>query len=76
MAVHSSQLPRRSSDTNSGALTKAAALLLGLLAGTLAVVAVLMWADAGRRATTGRLRPPLRLLRCTTTPPTTTPRCR
>ncbi|HET8874075.1 MAG TPA: multicopper oxidase domain-containing protein [Gaiellaceae bacterium] len=46
MAVHSSQLPRRRSETNSGALTKAAALLLGLLAGTLAVVAVLMWADA------------------------------
>jgi nitrite reductase (NO-forming) len=46
MSVHSSQLPRRSSDTNSGALVKAAALLLGLLAGTLAVVAVLMWADA------------------------------
>src|SRR4029450_11742610 len=46
MAVHSSQLPRRSSQTNSEALVKAAALLLGLLAGTLAVVAVLMWADA------------------------------
>ena len=46
MAVHSSQLPRRRSETNSGALSKAAALLLGLLAGALAVVAVLMWADA------------------------------
>ena len=46
MAVHSSQLPRRSSDKNSEALVKAAALILGLLAGTFAVVAVLMWADA------------------------------
>ena len=46
MSVHSSQLPRRSSDRNSEALVKAAAVLLGLLAGTLAVVAVLMWADA------------------------------
>jgi nitrite reductase (NO-forming) len=46
MSVHSSQLPRRTSDRNSEALVKAAGLLLGLLAGTLAVVAVLMWADA------------------------------
>jgi nitrite reductase (NO-forming) len=46
MSVHSSQLPRRTSDRNSEVLVKAAALLLGLLAGTLAVVAVLMWADA------------------------------
>jgi nitrite reductase (NO-forming) len=46
MSVQSSPLPRRRPETNSEALTKAAALLLGLLAGTLAIVAVLMWADA------------------------------
>jgi len=46
MSVHSSPLPRRRPETSSEALTKVAALILGLLAGTLAIVAVLMWADA------------------------------
>ena len=46
MSIHSSPLPGRSPETNSAALAKAAALLLGLLVGVLAIVAVLMWADA------------------------------
>jgi nitrite reductase (NO-forming) len=50
MAVHSAQAPApaplRRGPTDSGALAKAAALLLGLLVGILGLVAVLMWADA------------------------------
>ncbi|HEX2288519.1 MAG TPA: multicopper oxidase domain-containing protein, partial [Gaiellaceae bacterium] len=37
---------RRPESTTGGALAKVAALLLGLLVGTLGIVAVLMWADA------------------------------
>src|SRR5215218_8499792 len=44
MSAHSYPSPRR--ETNAEALTKAAAVLLGLLVGTLGIVAVLMWADA------------------------------
>ena len=46
MSAHTSPLPRRSPQSNADAFAKAAALLLGLLVGTLAIVAVLMWADA------------------------------
>lgn len=38
-------IPPRRLETNAEALTKAVALLLGLLVGTLGIVAVLMWAD-------------------------------
>src|SRR5829696_8808951 len=44
MSAHPYPSHRR--ETNAEALTKAAALLLGLLVGTLGIVAVLMWADA------------------------------
>src|SRR5215211_3980791 len=44
MSAHSYPSPRR--ETNAEALAKAAAILLGLLVGTLGIVAVLMWADA------------------------------
>ena len=44
MSAHPYPSHRR--ETNAEALTKAAAVLLGLLVGTLAIVAVLMWADA------------------------------
>jgi hypothetical protein len=46
MAVHPAPVSRRRVETDSGALAKVAALLLGLLVGTLGIVAVLMWADA------------------------------
>jgi nitrite reductase (NO-forming) len=46
MSVQSSYVPRRRPESNAEALTKAAVVLLGLLVGALAVVAVLMWADA------------------------------
>jgi hypothetical protein len=46
MSVHTSHLPRRRPETNGEAFAKAAVLLLGLLVGTLAIVAVLLWADA------------------------------
>jgi nitrite reductase (NO-forming) len=47
MSVHSHPVHhRRRAETNGEALAKAAALLLGLLVGTLAIVAVLLWADA------------------------------
>jgi nitrite reductase (NO-forming) len=46
MAVHPSSVSRRRVETDTGALAKVAALLLGLLVGTLGIVAVLMWADA------------------------------
>jgi nitrite reductase (NO-forming) len=47
MSAHTSSLrPDRRRETNAEALTKAAALLLGLLVGALRIVAVLMWADA------------------------------
>jgi nitrite reductase (NO-forming) len=47
MSVHPSSVhTRRRSEANAEALTKAAALLLGLLVGVLAIVAVLLWADA------------------------------
>jgi nitrite reductase (NO-forming) len=45
MAVHPASHPRRT-ETDAGALVKVAALLLGLLVGTLGIVAVLLWADA------------------------------
>jgi nitrite reductase (NO-forming) len=46
MAVHPASVPSRRVETPGSALAKVAALLLGLVAGTLAIVAVLMWADA------------------------------
>jgi nitrite reductase (NO-forming) len=46
MAVHPASVPPRRVESTGGALAKAAALLLGLLVGTLSIVAVLMWADA------------------------------
>ena len=46
MSAHTSPIPRRSPESNAEAFAKAAVLLLGLLVGTLAIVAVLMWADA------------------------------
>jgi nitrite reductase (NO-forming) len=46
MAVHPASVPARRTETPGGAFAKVAALLLGLVAGTLAIVAVLMWADA------------------------------
>lgn len=46
MSVHTSPLPRRRPETNAEAFAEAAVLLLGLLVGTLAIVAVLLWADA------------------------------
>jgi nitrite reductase (NO-forming) len=47
MSVHSHPVHhRRRQETNGEAFAKAAALLLGLLVGTLAIVAVLLWADA------------------------------
>jgi nitrite reductase (NO-forming) len=47
MSVHSHPVHhRRRAESNGEAFAKAAVLLLGLLVGTLAVVAVLLWADA------------------------------
>jgi nitrite reductase (NO-forming) len=47
MSVHSHPVHhRRRPESNGEAFAKAAALLLGLLVGTLAIVAVLLWADA------------------------------
>jgi nitrite reductase (NO-forming) len=47
MSVRTSSIrSHRRRETNAEALTKAAALLLGLLVGVLGIVAVLMWADA------------------------------
>ncbi len=46
MSVHTPPLSPRRLPTNTEALTRAAALLLGLLVGMLGIVAVLMWADA------------------------------
>jgi hypothetical protein len=46
MAVHPAPVSRRRIETDAGALAKVAALLLGLLVGTLGIAAVLMWADA------------------------------
>jgi nitrite reductase (NO-forming) len=46
MAVHPASVRTRRIETDAGALAKVAALLLGLLVGTLGIVAVLMWADA------------------------------
>jgi hypothetical protein len=46
MAVHPAPVSRRRIETDAGALAKVAALLLGLLVGTLGIVTVLMWADA------------------------------
>jgi nitrite reductase (NO-forming) len=47
MSVHSHPVHHRRRQESSGeAFAKAAALLLGLLVGTLAIVAVLLWADA------------------------------
>jgi nitrite reductase (NO-forming) len=46
MSVHSHPVHRRRPDSNGEAFAKAAVLLLGLLVGTLGIVAVLLWADA------------------------------
>jgi nitrite reductase (NO-forming) len=46
MAVHPAPVSRRRIETDAGALAKVAALLLGLLVGTLGIVTILMWADA------------------------------
>ena len=47
MSVHSHRVHHhRRPDSNGEAFAKVAVLLLGLLVGTLAVVAVLLWADA------------------------------
>jgi nitrite reductase (NO-forming) len=46
MAVHPASISPRRPESTTGALAKVAALLLGLLVGTLGIVAVLMWADA------------------------------
>jgi hypothetical protein len=54
MAVHPARVPRRRIETDGGALAKVVALLLGLLVGTLGIVTVLMWADAGARRGLGR----------------------
>ena len=46
MSAHS--YPSRHRETNADALAKAAAVLLGLLVGVLAIAAILMWLDARR----------------------------
>jgi nitrite reductase (NO-forming) len=46
MAIHPASVSPRRVESTGGALAKVAALLLGLLVGTLSIVAVLMWADA------------------------------
>jgi nitrite reductase (NO-forming) len=46
MSVHTPSLPSPRHDSGPGALAGAAVVLLGLLVGALAFVAVLMWADA------------------------------
>jgi nitrite reductase (NO-forming) len=49
MSVHTHHVASRSVQTDAQALTRVAALLLGLLVGTLGIVAVLMWLDARDR---------------------------
>jgi nitrite reductase (NO-forming) len=46
MSVHTPSISRRRPEANGDAFAKAAILLLGLLVGTLSIVAVLLWADA------------------------------
>jgi nitrite reductase (NO-forming) len=46
MSVHTPSISRRRREANGDAFAKAAILLLGLLVGTLSIVAVLLWADA------------------------------
>jgi nitrite reductase (NO-forming) len=53
MAVHPVSAPPRRIETDASALAKVAALLLGLLVGTLGIVAVLMWADARQARDSG-----------------------
>lgn len=57
MAVHPVPVSQRRIETDAGALAKVAALLLGLLVGTLGILAVLMWADARQARADGSAAP-------------------
>jgi nitrite reductase (NO-forming) len=46
MAVHPASVPHRRPESDGAALAKAAAVVLGLLVGLLAMIAVLLWLDA------------------------------